>query len=67
MTIMSQDLLAVCMTSFGGIQLNSKIQVHGKAEHTQSHFCETHCYGNVNRDLHISSIERKRKKRKRKK
>lgn len=30
------------------------------AEHTPSHFCETHCYGNVNRDLHISCTEEKK-------
>lgn len=30
------------------------------AEHTPTHFCETHCYGNVNRDLHISCTEEKK-------
>lgn len=57
---MSQSLVAVCMTSVEGIQLNNKIQVDGKAEHAPLHFCETHSYGNVNRDLHIWSTEKEK-------
>lgn len=34
--------------------------MHGKAVHTPAHFCETHSYGNVNRELHISSTEKEK-------